>query len=675
MMEDLEKVKKEIEELREKIRYHNYRYYVLDSPEITDEEYDALFRRLLELEERYPMFKSPDSPTQRIGAPPKKEFKQVRHEIIMYSLQDARNEDELKEFDKRVKRLLSMPSDENVEYLVEPKFDGLSCEITYMNGILTVASTRGDGFVGEDVTENVKTIRSVPLRLFTENPPPKLVVRGEVLMKKKDFEKLNKLLSKQGEKTFANPRNASAGSLRQLDPKITAQRKLDFVAWGVGALEGISFERQSEILNTLEKFGFKSSKPRKKANGIDEVIEFYRYMENSRDNIEYELDGIVVKVNDLKLWPRLGETSRTPRYMIAGKFSPKRAETVLKDVMFSVGRTGIVTPVAILEPVYVGGVIVQRATLHNFDEVKRLGIKIGDRVIVQRAGDVIPEIVSPIKEKRTGKERDIIPPSHCPVCGSVLVKENVYLRCVNMSCPAKLKGALKHFAQRKAMDIQGLGEKLADMLVDKGLVKDIADIYYLRKKDLLRLPGFAEKSASNLIQGIEDSKKRPLARFIYALGIPNVGEFTAQVLVKHFKTLENIKNAGMDDLIKIEGFGPEIARSIYEFFKDKNNLETLHKMFEQGVEPIQEEDVPTESPIKGKFFVFTGTLSSMSREEAKKIVEGMGGIVKNSVSRKVDFVVVGKDPGSKYQKAKELQIKILNEDEFLQLIGKKNEAI
>ncbi len=670
MKEDLEKIKKEIEELREKIRYHNYRYYVLDSPEISDEEYDALFRRLLELEEKYPELKSPDSPTQRIGAPPRKEFGEVRHELPMYSLQDARNEDELREFDRRVKRLLGLSPFDKIEYLTEPKFDGLSCEITYINGVLTTASTRGDGYVGEDVTENVKTIRSVPLRLLTDNPPAKFQVRGEVLMRKKDFEELNRMLEEKGEKTFANPRNAAAGSLRQLDPKITAQRKLDFVAWGIGVVEGITFKKQSEILDTIERFGFKTSRPRKIARGIDEVIEYYKEMEEKRDSIEYELDGIVVKVNDLSLWPKLGETSRAPRYMIAGKFSPRKAETVLKDVIFSVGRTGIVTPVAILEPVYVGGVIVQRATLHNFDEVRRLGIKIGDRVIVQRAGDVIPEIVGSVVEKRTGSEREIVPPERCPVCGSKLVKENVYLRCVNMSCPAKLKGALRHFAQRKAMDIEGLGEKLAEMLVDRGLVKDLADIYYLKKEDLLKLPGFAEKSATNLINAIEKSKKRPLARFLYAIGIPNIGEFTAQVLAKRFKTLENIKKASFDDLLKIEGFGPEIARSIYEFFRDENNIRVLDKMFKRGVSPIEEkESEQKESPIKDKVFVFTGALSSMSREEAKRLVEERGGVVKNSVSKKVDFVVVGENPGSKYERARALGIKMLSEREFLELLG------
>ncbi len=668
MKENLEKIKKEIEELREKIRYHNYRYYVLDSPEISDEEYDALFRRLVELEEKYPQFKTPDSPTHRIGAPPKKEFGEVKHEVPMYSLQDARNDDELRDFDARIKRLLNLSSDSIVEYLVEPKFDGLSCEITYINGILTTASTRGDGYVGEDVTENVKTIKSVPLRLFTDNPPPKIQIRGEVLMKKKDFLELNKTLEERGEKTFANPRNAAAGSLRQLDPKITAQRKLDFVAWGIGAIDGIEFKKQSEILDTIEKLGFKTSKPRKIAEGIEEVLDYYHEMEAKRDEIEYELDGIVVKVNDLELWSKLGETSRAPRYMIAGKFSPRKAETVLKDVIFSVGRTGIVTPVAILEPVYVGGVIVQRATLHNFDEVKRLGIKIGDRVIVQRAGDVIPEIVGPVVEKRTGFEKDIIPPEHCPVCGSKLVKENVYLRCVNMSCPAKLKGAIRHFAQRKAMDIEGLGEKLAEMLVDRGLVKDLADIYYLKKEDLLRLPGFAEKSATNLINAIERSKRRPLARFLYAIGIPNVGEYTAGVLAKKFKTLENIKKATLDELLEIEGFGPEIARSVYEFFRDENNLRVLDKMFKAGVSPVEEVE-EKESPIKDKVFVFTGALSSMSRSKAKALVEERGGIVKNSVSRNVDFVVVGENPGSKYDRAKALGLKIINEEEFLKLLG------
>lgn len=670
MRKELEQIKKEIEELREKIRYHNYRYYVLDSPEISDEEYDALFRRLIELEEKYPQFKSPDSPTQRIGAPPRKEFTQVKHDLPMFSLQDARNENELRDFDLRVKRFLDVPLNERIEYLVEPKFDGLSCEITYIDGVLATASTRGDGYVGEDVTENVKTIKSVPLRLFTHDPPQKFQVRGEVLMKKKDFEELNRILEERGDKIFANPRNAASGSLRQLNPRITANRKLDFVAWGIGVAEGITFKKQSEVLETIEKFGFKASKPRSICLGIDEVIDYYREMERTRESIEYEVDGIVIKVNDLSLWQKLGETSRAPRYMIAGKFSPRKAETVLKDVIFSVGRTGIVTPVALLSPVYLSGVIVKRATLHNFDEVKRLGIKIGDRVIIQRAGDVIPEVVGPIIEKRTGSEKEIIPPERCPVCGSKLVRENVYLRCVNMSCPAKLKGALRHFAQRKAMDIEGLGEKVANLLVDKGFVRDLADIYYLKKEDLLSLPGFAEKSATNLLNAIEKSKKRPLAKFIYAIGIPNVGEFTAQVLARQFKTLDNIRNANYDDFLRIVGFGPEIAKSIYEFFRDKNNIRVLFKMFKAGVNPIEEKGEETrKTPIKDKVFVFTGALSSMSREEAKRLVEEMGGIVKNSVSKKVDFVVVGENPGSKYEKAKNLGIKILYEKDFIKLLG------
>lgn len=666
-----EEAKKRIEELRELINYHNYRYYVLNDPVISDAEYDELMRELMELEEQFPEFVTPNSPTQRVGAPPREEFGTVEHLLPMLSLQDARNEDELREFDRRVKRALGLPMNAVIEYACEPKFDGLSCEITYINGEYTQASTRGDGIRGEDVTPNVRTIKTVPMKLIlrkNEAPPARVDIRGEVIMRKSDFEKLNSELLKKGEKVFANPRNAAAGSLRQLDPNITAQRKLDFIAWGVGYVEGAEFKTHWEVLERIEKWGFKAASPRKLARGIEEVIEYYRKMEDLRDDLEYELDGIVVKVNDLSLWDKLGTTTRSPRYAIAGKFKPRQRTTRIIDVVFQVGRTGIVTPVAILEPVEVGGVIVSRATLHNFDEVKRLGVMIGDRVLVQRAGDVIPDIVKVIKEERTGREKPIIPPSHCPVCGAELVREGAYLKCINISCPARLKGSIRHFASRRAMDIEGLGEKVANQLVDRGLVKDLADIYYLTKEDLLKLDGFADKSAENLLNAIEKSKDTTLARFIYALGIPNVGEYTAKLLADHFGSLERLMKATKLELLSITGIGPETAESIVKFFSEPRNVEVIQKMLRAGVKPRGKPREEVKTPFAGKRVVFTGALSSMSRDEAKELVEKFGGIPTNSVSRNTDLVVVGENPGSKYQRALQLGIKIINEEEFLKMV-------
>ncbi len=666
----LEEARKLAEKLREEINYHNYRYYVLNDPVISDEEYDELMRQLMELEKQFPELVTPDSPTQRVGAPPREGFATVTHSIPMLSLQDARNEDEIREFDARTKRFLNLPPDATIEYVAEPKFDGLSCEIVYREGRFSLASTRGDGMVGEDVTPNVRTIRTVPMRfLKKEGAPSYLEVRGEVLMRREDFEKLNKELVKRGEKPFANPRNAAAGSLRQLDPNITATRPLDFVAWGVGLVEGVELKTHWETLALLEELGFKVSSPRRLCQGIDQVVEFYKKLEEERDTFPYELDGVVIKVNSMELWERLGTTARSPRWALAAKFKPRQRTTRVLDVVYNVGRTGTITPVAVLEPVEVGGVIVSRASLHNFDEVKRLDVRIGDTVLVQRAGDVIPEVVMVIKEKRTGQEKPIHPPEKCPVCGARAVKEGAYYKCVNISCPAKLVQAIKHFASRRAMDIEGLGGKTAELLVERGLVKDLSDIYYLKKEDLLRLPGFADKSAQNLIDAIERSKNPTLARFIYALGIPNVGEFTAQVLARYFGSWERLSKASLMELLDIKGIGPETARSVVSFFQEDRNRQTVERMFQAGLK-VKEETQPKESPLAGKVVVFTGALSSMTRDEAKALVEELGGTVSNSVSRKTDLVVVGENPGSKYQRAQQLGIKIINEEEFLKLVGR-----
>ncbi len=667
-----EEAKKRIEELRKEIHYHNYRYYVLNDPVISDAEYDALMRELRELEAQFPDLITPDSPTQRVGAPPQEEFKTRRHAIPMMSLEDARNEDELREFDQRIKRMLGLSPSAKIEYVVEPKYDGASLEVTYENGVLVAAATRGDGVTGEDVTANARTIRPIPLRLLSLNgvPIPRVLdVRGEVLMKKADFEALNREREARGETLFANPRNAAAGSLRQLDPNITAQRKLDFIAWGIGRVEGLTFQTHTQVLDTLEKLGFKTSYPRRICKGIDEVIEYYRDLEEKRDDFAYELDGIVVKVNDLALWERLGTTARSPRYAIAGKFKPREKTTRLLDVVHQVGRTGIITPVAVLEPVEVGGVTVSRATLHNYEEVERKDIRIGDWVLIYRAGDVIPEVVKPIKDRRTGDEKPIVPPTQCPVCQGPVVKEGAYLKCINLACPAQLKGALKHMASRHALDIEGLGEKISNLLVETGLVKDPADLFYLKKEDLLRLPGFAEKSAQNLLDQIDRARKIPLSRFLMALGIPGVGSHMARVLARHFETLEELMKASEEVLLRIEGIGPETARSIVAFFREPHNLRIIEKMKKAGVTLLSEKvKVPVSSPFAGKTVVFTGALQSMSREEAQKLVESLGGRAASSVSRKTDFVVVGENPGSKYRKALELGIRILNEEEFLSMV-------
>lgn len=669
-----EEAKKRIEELRKEINYHNYRYYVLNSPVISDAEYDELMRELKELEEMYPDLITPDSPTQRVGAPPLSEFKTVRHAIRMMSLEDARNEEEIIEFDKRIKRMLGLPEESVMEYAVEPKYDGASLEIVYENGIIKVAATRGDGVTGEDVTLNAKTIRSIPLRLIEHEGikiPSLIDVRGEVLIKKVDFEKLNKERERRGEPLFANPRNASAGSLRQLDSNITSQRPLDFVAWGIGRIEGISPKTHSETLDILSKLGFKTPDPRRVCNGIEEVVEFYKELEEKRDEFEYELDGIVVKVNSLELWERLGVTARSPRYVIAGKFKPRERTTKLLDVVHQVGRTGIITPVAILEPVEIGGVTVSRATLHNYEEIERKDIRIGDWVIVYRAGDVIPEVVKPITERRTGDEKSIEPPARCPICGGHVVKEGAFLKCINLACPAVLRGTIRYMASRHAFDIEGLGEKISNLLVEQGLIKDPADIFYLRYEDLFGLPGFAEKATENLLMQIENAKRTTFSRFLTALGIPGVGSHTARVLARHFKDWDELSMASFEKLLNIEGIGPETAQAILTFVNEPTNQRIVKKMFQAGVTPTPEKvEKVIESPFTGKTVVFTGALKSMSRDEAQRLVESLGGHAASSVSRKTDFVVVGENPGSKYQKALSLGIKILTEEEFIRMVRK-----
>jgi len=666
-----EGAKKRIEQLKEEINYHNYRYYVLDDPVISDYEYDLLMKELMELENQYPEFKTSDSPTQRIGAEPLEEFQKIKHLTPMISLGDAFDEKELIEFDQRIKRMLNYSG--NIEYSAEPKIDGLSCSLLYKNGIFTIGGTRGDGIEGEDITANLKTIRSIPLRLLESKKYPKptvLEARGEVYMKKKDFNELNQQRLKNNEPLFANPRNAAAGSIRQLDPKITASRKLNIFFWGIGAIEAIKINNQWEALEALKSWGFKVNPLVKLCKNIQEVKIYHQEILNKREELEYEIDGIVVKVNSFEFQNKLGMTTRAPRWAIAYKFPAKQVSTTIRDIITQVGRTGILTPVAILEPVQLMGVTISRATLHNQDEIDRKDIRIGDKVLVQRAGDVIPEVVKSIPEYRTGEEKKFRLPSKCPECSSDVIKDGAVHRCTNISCPAQIKESIIHFASRSAMNIDGLGEKIIEQLLSENLIKDIADLYYLRKEDLLPLQHFAEKSATNLINAIENSKETTLERFLYALGIKQVGIHMAKVLAKHYGNLEKIKKATVEELLEIKEIGPETAKAIVDFFQEKKNIETIDKLIKAGIK-IKETEAVAEiiSPVKGKSFVFTGEMKKYTRQEAEALIEKLGGKVSSSVSKKTDFVVVGEKPGSKYEKAKSLGVRIINEEEFLKLVS------
>jgi len=667
---DIKEARKRVAELREKINYHNYLYYVLDSPEISDEEYDKLFAELKKLEEQFPELITPDSPTQRVGAEPLPEFKQLKHRLPMLSLDNVFNEEEAREFDKRVKKLLN--TNEEIDFVCEPKFDGLAVELIYENGVLVAGATRGDGMVGEDVTANLKTIKYVPLSLIKKKikPPPLLEVRGEVIINKRDFEKLNKQREESGEPLFANPRNAAAGSLRQLDPKITASRPLDIYIYGMGKIEGIEFKTQWEFLNTIPEWGFKTNKLNKLCRGIDEVIEYYKEMLSIRDKLPYECDGMVIKVNEMALQKKLGELSHSPRWAVAFKFPAQQSITRIINIEAQVGRTGTLTPVAVLEPVKVSGVTVSRATLHNMDEVERKDIRIGDYVVVQRAGDVIPEIVKSLPERRSGKEKKFSMPEKCPSCGSKIIREEgeVAYRCINATCPAQIKERIRHFCTREAMDIEGLGEKFIDQMVDRGLVKNVADLYYLKPEDFFHLERMGSKLAENLYNAIQRSKETTLDKFLYALGILHVGSHIARILAREFNTLENIMKTTRDDLIKIKEIGDQIATSIVEFFSNQNNIKLIEKLLKAGVKVKPVEKPKGESPLKGKTVVFTGELKSMPRDEARRRVEEMGGRAASSVSRKTDIVVAGPGAGSKLEQAKKLGIKIIDEEEFLKLI-------
>lgn len=664
-----EEIKAEIKRLVDEINYHNYRYYVLDSPVISDEEYDRLLKRLKELEEKY-NYILPDSPTQRIGAPPLEKFEKVRHKEPMLSLDNAFNEEELKEFDRRVKRFLGITED--VQYTVEPKYDGLAIELSYVKGLLERASTRGDGYEGEDVTQNIKTIKSIPLRIEGDDVPEEIDIRGEVYMNIDEFERLNKEREKSGEPLFANPRNAAAGSVRQLDPSITQKRKLHLACYGVGAIKGKEFKSQIEFIEWLREKRFPTPAIVKTARNINEVIDIIKEMEAMREKWPFETDGAVVKVNDFSLQKALGVKTREPRWAIAYKFPAHQATTKILDIRASVGRTGVLTPYAIFEPVRIGGVTVTRSTLHNWDEMERKDIRIGDTVLVERAGDVIPHVVMVIKEKRTGKEKPFPIPERCPECGSRVVREpeEVAVRCINMNCPAQVQERIIHFASRGAMNIEGLGEKTVELLYSNGLIKNFIDIYKLKKDDLLKLPRFADKSAQNLIDAIEASKKTTLARFLFGLGILHVGEYVAKVLARHFKDLEDLYNIKMERLTEIPQIGEKIARSIYDFFNNPENIKTLETMKKMGLKvtnPDYAGKVTEKRPLEGLTFVITGTLPK-PRKEIEDLIESLGGHVSSSVSKSTNYLIVGEEPGSKLEKARALGVKTISYEDFLKLI-------
>jgi len=664
------------EKLRREINQANYDYYVKDAPTLPDAEYDRLFRELQALEEQHPGLVMPDSPSRRIGASPAEAFAQVTHSTPMLSLNNALSEAEVEAFDRRVREGLGVAGP--IEYAAEPKFDGLAVSLTYRGGIFILGATRGDGQSGEDVSINLRTLHSIPLRLEGRNVPEFLDVRGEVLMLKKDFQALNREQQKKGEKEFANPRNAAAGSLRQLDPRITASRHLVFFAYGLGRVSGgkIPADRHSRQLDFLESLHFPVAGERDVVKGVKGLLDYYHNVGGRRAALRFEIDGVVYKVDDLEFQAKLGFVSRAPRFAIAHKYPGQEEITRVLGIDVQVGRTGALTPVARLAPVLVGGVTVTNATLHNEDEVRRKDVRIGDFVIVRRAGDVIPEIVGVVIERRPADARPFLLPSKCPVCGSVVERpeDEAVARCTaGLYCPAQRKQALLHYAGRRAMDIEGLGDKLVDQLVDNGLVKTTADLYRLDQRSLAGLERMAEKSATKLLVSVEKSKNRTLARFIYALGIRNVGEATARDLARYFGKLEPLMHAGEDELQNVPDVGPVVARSIVRFFGERHNREVIAQMRSRGVTWQDSPGTgPATEPLAGKTFVLTGTLPALSREQAKERIEEKGGKVSGSVSKRTDYVIAGTEPGSKYDKALELGITVLDEQGLLELLRQAN---
>ena len=662
-------LQQQIDILRQDLRRYEYEYHVLDNPTIPDAEYDRLFHQLKALEAAHPELITADSPTQRVGAKPLSGFAQIRHEIPMLSLDNAFSDEEFYAFVKRIEdRLIRLP--DPLTFCCEPKLDGLAVSILYVNGVLTQAATRGDGTTGEDITANIRTIRNIPLQLLMDNPPTRLEVRGEVFMPHAGFERLNQQALEKGEKTFANPRNAAAGSLRQLDPKITSKRPLVLNAYGIGIAEGVDLPNTHyDRLQWLKSIGIPVNPEIRLCNGTDEVLDFYRDIQNKRSSLGYDIDGTVLKINDIALQEKLGFISKAPRWAIAYKFPAQEELTRLNDVEFQVGRTGAITPVAKLEPVFVAGVTVSNATLHNADEIERLDIAIGDTVVIRRAGDVIPQIIGVLHDRRPADARPIVFPETCPVCDSAIVRieGEAVARCTGgLFCAAQRKEALKHFVSRKAMDIDGVGGKLIEQLVDRELVHTPADLFKLDLTTLTRLERMGTKSAENALASLEKAKNTTLARFIFALGIREVGEATALNLANHFKTLEALQNADLKALQQVPDVGEVVANRILAFWHEPHNVAVVNDLIAQGVhwETVETKEV-TENRFKGKTVVLTGTLTQMGRNEARALLQDMGAKVSGSVSAKTDFVIAGDAAGSKLTKAQELGVTVLTEEEFL----------
>jgi DNA ligase (NAD+) len=661
------RVKQKIEKLREQIDYHNYRYYVLDSPEISDAEYDGLMKDLRRLEQDNPQYVTPESPTQRVGAAPVEAFGVIEHRLPMLSLGNVFSTEEFLAWHRRVSGLLG---DDGYDFVAEPKMDGFAVALVYEDGRLATGATRGDGFRGEDITQNLRTIRSIPLTV-PGGAPRAFEVRGEVFLSREGFKKLNEDRAREGKPLFANPRNAAAGSVRQLDSRITAQRALDIFIYALGWAEGDIPSTHWETLERLRSLGFKLNPDNRLFDSIDQVEAYYQQWLKERENLPYEADGIVVKVNRFDLQERLGYVAREPRWAVAYKFPATQATTRLLDIGINVGRTGSLNPFAILEPVQVGGAVVRRAALHNEDDISRKDLRIGDTVIVQRAGEVIPEVVAPVVSVRTGDEKPFVMPSHCPACGGEVVKpeDEAMSRCTNVACPAQAYELVKHFVSRGAMDIDGLGERLVYVLLEEGLIRDFGDLYSLveKKEELLRLEKMGEKSVSNMLSAIEDSKGRPLPRLIFALGIRHVGAETAEVLARNFSGLDALSNASEEELRAIPTIGPKVAQSIVAFFKQAPNQEVIEKLRRAGVR-LERAEREAELPLSGQEFVITGKLGSCTRGQAEAKINELGGTVGSSVARKTTYVVVGEDPGSKLDRARELGTKILTEEQFLSLL-------
>jgi DNA ligase (NAD+) len=662
---DKNKAKKAIEKLRQEINYNNYRYYVLNDPVISDYDYDVRLKKLIDLEEKYPELITPDSPTQRVGGQPIEVFPTVSHDPPMLSLDNTYSFDELREFDKRVRKQVA-----GVKYLVEQKIDGVAVSLKYLKGKLAQAATRGDGSKGDEITQNLKTIRTIPLQVLTNNPDLKdFEVRGEAYLTKHQFEALNKEREEEGELLFANPRNAAAGSLKLLDPKLVAARNLDAFIHTIPRPPSQKFHSDIKTLTILQTAGFKVIPHSKLFDSIDEAIDYCEDWDKKREALPYEVDGMVIKVDDFQQREELGETIKSPRWAVAYKYPPKQATTKIKKIYLQVGRTGTVTPVAEMEPVFLSGSTISHSTLHNFDEIKRKDVREGDTVIIQKAGEVIPQVVKVVFDKRTGKEKVFKMPDKCPVCKGKLFREadEVAYRCVNASCPAQIKRRIGHFVSRGAMDIEGFGFVMVDTLVDKGMVKDFADLYQLNKDDLIKLERMGEKSSQNLLDGLAATKQQPYARILYALGIRHVGIHAARILAQAFPSIDDLQKASFEKISSVMGFGPTVAESIRNFFADKENVELIARLKKVGLK-FETEKPKTAQIFAGKTFILTGGLQHHTREEATEKIVAMGGNVSSSVSKNTDFVLAGKEPGSKYDKAVSLGIKIISEAEFEKMI-------